>query len=87
MSKYDSMKVIKPTTSRRDQVCVICKEIIPAGETHIGERLTDPRINFIGKRYHFACMDECTEKDQKIEDFQRFHCPHPVGQESRENPN
>lgn len=69
MSKYDSMKVIKPTTSRRNQVCAICKGIIPAGETHYRETLTDLRINSIGKRYHVICKDGTETKGQKIEDF------------------
>jgi len=69
MGKYDSMMALKSTTSRKDQRCAVCKNVIPSGESHYQERLTDKRIKFIGKRYHSACKDKSPLKGKRIEDL------------------
>ena len=55
-SKYDGMKRLSLTHGRRDYICDYCGEIISAGQAHMRERLTDPKINFIGKRYCMGCF-------------------------------
>jgi len=55
MSKYDSIKFWKRTISKSFKACQMCNKPIDVGETYYCERLTDPKINFIGKKICSFC--------------------------------
>ena len=54
-SKYDHLKIIKETVAEKPQTCDECGGSIPVGSTFYREKLTDPRIRFIGKRFCVKC--------------------------------
>jgi len=61
MGQYDSMKFWKQTIARTFKVCQMCNRPINIGGVYYRERLTDPKINFIGKKVCSDCY-----KDQII---------------------
>jgi len=65
MSKYDSMKFWKQTISRSFKVCQMCKKSINIGEIYYCERLTDPKINFIGKKICSDCYKNLNKGMEK----------------------
>jgi hypothetical protein len=62
MSKYDSMKFWRQTIARSFKVCQICNKLIDAGETYYCERLTDLKINFIGKKICSNCYTNLNKR-------------------------
>ncbi len=65
MSKYDSMKFWKQTIARSSKLCQICNKLIDIGETYYCERLTDSKINFIGKKICSDCYKHLNKRDKK----------------------
>jgi len=55
MGQYDSMKFWKQTRARTFKICQMCNEPINIGDTYYCERLTDPKVNFIGKKICSDC--------------------------------
>jgi hypothetical protein len=54
-SKYNHLKVFKETVAEKLQTCDSCGKSILIGSTYYREKLTDPRIRFIGKRLCVKC--------------------------------
>ncbi len=67
MSKYDSMKIWKRSTAKTAKICQICKIMINAGENYYRGALTDPKINFIGKKICVNCHNK--QAKYKVEEL------------------
>lgn len=62
MSKCDLMKFWKQTRAKSFKICQICNKSINVGETYYCERLTDSKINFIGKKICSNCYTSLNKK-------------------------
>lgn len=63
MGKYNSMKFWVQSIAQTPKICQLCKRhLINLGDIYYREKLTDPKINFIGKKICCNCYKNLNKR-------------------------